>query len=59
MAKDLFRRDETTGLVDLTTGEFKGLKSRRIRVHVEEFFCMYLEACIFRCRYCTSSYVSY
>lgn len=44
MAKDLFRRDETTGLVDLTTGEFKGLKSRKIRVHVEEFFCMYLEA---------------
>lgn len=44
MAKEVFKNDETTGLVDMTTGELKGLRKRRVKVHAEEFFCMYLEA---------------
>ena len=44
MDKEIFVQDETTGIHDTMTGEFKGLKIKRVKVHIEDFFCMYLEA---------------
>ncbi len=44
MSREVFRNDETTGMVDLQTGLLKGLKLKRIKVHVEDFFCMYFDS---------------
>lgn len=44
MSKEIFVQDETVGTHDTQTGEFKGLKIKRVKVHVEDFFCMYLES---------------
>ena len=44
MNKEILVQDETTGTHDTQTGEFKGLKLKRVKVHIEDFFCMYLEA---------------
>lgn len=42
--KEIYKEDETTGMFDTTTGEFKGLISTRLKMHAEDFFCMYLAA---------------
>lgn len=44
MEKNFIIQDETTGIHDTRTGEFKGLKMKRVKVHIEDFFCMYLTA---------------
>lgn len=44
MTRKVYKNDDTTGIVDLGTGELVGLKKKALMVHVEDFFCMYLEA---------------
>lgn len=44
MEREIFRQDKTTGMHDVDTGEFKGLKIERVKVHVEDFFCMYFDS---------------
>jgi len=44
MEKNIFVQDESTGKFDVQTGEMLGLLRKRVSVHAEKFFCMYLES---------------
>lgn len=41
---DRFVQDENYSVVENQTGLITGLKVKKVHVHVEDFFCMYLEA---------------
>lgn len=44
MNKEIFVQDENFSIMENQTGAITGLKIKRVKVHVEDFFCMYLEA---------------
>lgn len=44
MKKENFVQDENYSIVENQTGVIKGFKLKRVKMHIEDFFCMYLTA---------------
>lgn len=44
MAKEVFLSDEAVGKFSTETGAILGLVRKKVSVHAEKFFCMYLES---------------